>query len=171
MFPLKTFHALSTLIFLLLVAVGTPTLAQTTTASSAASKGQFAFVHNMQPSSGGAFTLLVDYAELLSGDAASRAEGEEGVSATKDGRILENRTQTLRKLTVPAWAQVYLLQAGQPTLVKPAVLYSLLQGEKSPFGTFYGFPFRCEGENARCLPVRIIQRGGRVLRIEQEYLR
>ena len=73
-------------------------------------------------------------------------------------------------LTVPAYAQVYLLQEMQPTLVKPAVLYGLLQGQKSSFGAFYGFPFRCEGGDAYCLPVRIIQRGGQVLRIEQEYL-
>jgi hypothetical protein len=135
-------------------------------------KGQFGFIHSMTPAAGGGFTLTVDYAEVVSGEAAERAAREDGDPSPKDpsGRYIENRTQSLRTLTMPPWAQVYLLQQMQPTLVKPAVLYSLLQGEKSSFGTFYGFPFRCEGENPACLPVRIIQRGGKVLRIEQEYL-
>jgi hypothetical protein len=135
-------------------------------------KGQFAFVHSMAPTAGG-FTLTVDYAELLSGDAAENAAREDGKHSPKEltDPYIENRTQRLRTLNVPAWAQVYLLQGKQPTLVKPAVLYSLLQGEKSPFGTFYGFPYRCEGASSDCLPVRIIQRGGRVLRIEQETVR
>ncbi len=138
----------------------------------AARKGQFAFVHAMTPAAGGAYTITVDYAELLSGDAAERSAREDGQPSTKglSGVYIENRTQVLRTLTVPAWAQVYLLLDMQPTLVKPAVLYNLLQGEKSSFGVFYGFPFRCEGVDANCLPVRIIQRGGQVVRIEQEYL-
>lgn len=133
-------------------------------------RGQFAFVHSMAPAASGAFTLAVDYAEIFSGNAAERAARDAGESAAADGRYIENRTRVLRTLTVPAYAQVYLLQGGQPTLVRPAVLYSLLRGEKSPFGAFDGFPFNCGGEESDCLPVRIIQRGGRVLRIEQEPL-
>lgn len=138
--------------------------------STADQRGQFAVIHNMQPSADGGFTLTIDYAELLTGEAATRAASEAGQSTTRGGAFIENRTKTLSTLSVPPWAQVYLRQQGQPTLVKPAVLYSLLQGEKSPFGAFQGFPFRCEGEGARCLAVRIIRRGEQALRIEQENL-
>lgn len=139
---------------------------------SARRRGQFAFIHSMVPAANGGFTIAVDYAELLSGDAAEHAAREDGQASPKNlsGLHIENRTQVLRTLRVPAWAQVYLLLDMQPTLVKPAVLYRLLQGETSSFGAFWGFPYRCEGEDAYCLPVRITQRSGQVLRIEQEYL-
>ena len=160
-------------IFLALSCLASPALLRAQDGSRpAAHRGQFAFVYRMEPAPGGAFTLTVDYAELLSGDAASRAARDASDPSPKDlsGLYIENRTRVLRTLTVPAWAQVYLLQEMQPTLVRASVLYSLLQGERSAFGAFYGFPYRCEGEEAYCLPVRIIRRGGQVVRIEQEYL-
>lgn len=164
MLPLKTIRALSILLFLF-GANAKPARAQESATPGA---GQFAYLHTMTPAADASFTIEVDYAEILTGDAARRAAEEDGRPAPKSGgRYIENRTKTLRTLTVPAWAQVYLLQQGQPTLVRPAVLHTLLQGEKSPFGAFFGFPYRCEGDAPNCLPVRITQRDGQVLRIDQ----
>lgn len=137
-------------------------------------KGQFAFVHRLDRTPDGRYTLVVDYAELLTGAEAERAAAQDGEPFPTgfSGHYIRNRTRSLRTLMVAPYAQIYLLQQMTPTLVKLATFHQLLQGEASSFGAFNGFPHRCDTqEDSSCLPVRIVQRGGWVVRIEQVYLR